>query len=233
MKSRAPIASDTGNGSGDSSGRGADSPLLVTEKLPVSRETMDRLEVMRLLLVKWQAKTNLVAKGTIGEFWHRHVLDSLQILPLADNARFRIDLGSGGGFPGLVLAIAGREQSGRRHVLIESNSKKCAFLREVARETETPAEIINDRIENAVARFTSHDEQPNIVTARALAPLGKLLEWSAPLLAGGGRALFHKGREYESELADCRGLWQFDLIKHSSLVETDSVLLEISHPTRR
>ena len=187
---------------------------------------------MRSLLVKWQAKTNLVAPGTLEAFWRRHVLDSLQVLPLAGPARFWVDLGSGGGFPGMAIAIAHADKGDRRHVLVDSNAKKCAFLREVARQTDVRAEIRNERIEQVVDRLTAAGELPDIVTARALAPLPKLLTWSAPLLARGGRAIFHKGRDFQKELDDCHGLWRFDLVKHASLVEADSVLLEIQNPVR-
>lgn len=207
-------------------------PQLVAEEFGVSRETIARLDIYKALLERWQAKTNLVARSTLEAFWHRHVADSLQVLPIAGDAQYWVDLGSGGGFPGLVLAIARMEAGRGRHVLIESNARKCAFLREVARETGAAVDVVNDRIERAGGRLAAADALPEIVTARALAPLSKLLEWSAPLLAEGGRAIFHKGREYAAELEECHGLWEFDLVSHVSRLEADSVLLEIRSPRR-
>jgi 16S rRNA (guanine527-N7)-methyltransferase len=198
---------------------------------PVSRETIKRLDVFRQLLERWQARTNLVAPDTLAQFWTRHVADSLQLLPLAPHARLWIDLGSGGGFPGLVIAIALRGTSSR-HVLIESSQKKCAFLREVARQTGAEAEIVNGRIESVAQQFAEKSEAEPLITARALAPLPKLLEWSASFLANGGKAIFHKGRDHERELAECRGAWQFDMVRHPSRIEPDSALLEIRNPVR-
>lgn len=198
---------------------------------PVSRETIERLERYRQALQRWQAKTNLVAPDTLAQFWTRHVADSLQVLPLSPGASTWIDLGSGGGFPGLVLAIAKQEQASR-HILIESNHKKCAFLREAARLAETEVEVVNGRIESAAERIGESLETGPVVTARALAPLPQLLDWSSPLLQQGGRAIFHKGRYYAREVADSRGLWQFDMVNHQSRIEPDSVLLEIRNPIR-
>ncbi|MEZ5873005.1 MAG: 16S rRNA (guanine(527)-N(7))-methyltransferase RsmG [Nitratireductor sp.] len=198
---------------------------------PVSRETISRLEVYEALLRQWQSKTNLVAPGTLEAFWSRHVADSLQCLKIVPGARNWIDLGSGGGFPALPIAIARSCDSPEtfgRHVLIESNHKKCAFLREVARKTGTPCIVMNERIESATKQLQG--ERFDVVTARALAPLPKLLDLAAPLLRSGVVALFHKGRDFRAELEDCRGLWSFDLVIHKSRIESGSVLLEIRNP---
>ncbi len=199
---------------------------------PVSRETLDRLERYRQVLVQWQAKTNLVAPATLNDFWTRHVADSLQIKALAPNAVRMVDLGSGGGFPGMVLAIAGSEQPGSEHHLVESLNKKCAFLRAVGIETGTRCTVHCQRIESAAKQIAQSTIRPQIVTARALAALPKLLELAEPLMAVGAKALFHKGRDYLAEIEECRGLWQFDLVVHASKIETGSAILEISNLAR-
>ena len=197
---------------------------------PVSRETIDRLKTYRALLGEWQAKTNLVAPGTLEHFWRRHVGDSLQALAIFPKVQSWMDLGSGAGFPGMVIAIANAEYHERSHVLVESNQKKCAFLRTVARETGASVTVENARIESVAQRFAA--TPPEVVTARALAPLAKLIELAEPLLAAGALGLFHKGRDFGRELEDCRGLWRFDLVKHESRIEAGSALLEIGNPVR-
>ena len=198
---------------------------------PVSRETFSRLQEYEILLRQWQAKTNLVSPSTLTAFWTRHVADSLQCLAIAPNAKNWIDLGSGGGFPALPIAIkraCDSPETFGRHVLVESNHKKCAFLREVARKTGTPVVVINDRIESATKQIQAGEFQ--VITARALAPLAKLLDLASPMMNGETVAVFHKGREFRTELEDCRGLWWFDLVIHESRIESGSVLLEIRNP---
>jgi 16S rRNA (guanine527-N7)-methyltransferase len=157
----------------------------------VSRETLARLEVYAELLRKWTRAINLVGPTTLPDLWRRHMLDSAQLLPLLPAGRPRIaDLGSGAGFPGLVLAICG---AGEVH-LIESDQKKATFLRQVARETETDVTVHMARIESV------EPLQADVVTARALAPLAELLAYARPLLAPGGRCLFLKGQGVEAEL---------------------------------
>jgi 16S rRNA (guanine527-N7)-methyltransferase len=199
---------------------------------PVSRETIERLEAYRLLLERWQAKTNLVSPGTLSEFWIRHVADSLLVKRIAPQALRFADLGSGGGFPGMVLAIVQAEFHGASHFLVESNQKKCAFLRTVAHETGAPAKIMNDRIESATKQIRDSNARIEVVTARALATLARLLDLAEPLLAAGAAGLFHKGREYRSELEECNGLWRYDLVVHDSRIEPGSVLLEVRNPAR-
>lgn len=162
----------------------------------VSRETVERLEVFEALLQKWQKIKNLVGPSTLNVLWRRHFADSLQLLEHAGNARTWADLGTGAGFPGLVIAIALTEIPNAQILLVESDHRKCAFLREVTRETGAPAVIIHDRIENAVAELGAVE----IVTARALAPLPKLLEYAAPLLKSGATGLFLKGQDIAFEL---------------------------------
>jgi 16S rRNA (guanine527-N7)-methyltransferase len=199
---------------------------LINAIYPVSRETLALLQQYGRRLLQWQKKTNLVSSSTLERYWSRHVADSLQCVRLYPDCKNWIDLGSGGGFPGLVIAIALRDV-GSFHRLVESNQKKCAFLREIVREIGLPAEICCQRIESFSQHLPDRFEQPTIVTARALAPLKKLLDLTKPILQRGGMALFHKGREYRQELEECNGLSDYDLVIHKSQVLQDSVLIEI------
>jgi 16S rRNA (guanine527-N7)-methyltransferase len=172
---------------------------------PVSRETTERLDRFVALLLTWQRTTHLVAPSTLARLWTRHVADSLQLLDLAPDARVWIDLGSGGGFPGLVLACALAERPGAMVHLVESNGKKAAFLREARREAAVPAEIHAQRIETFVAGFAG---AVDAVTARALAPLKSLCELCFPLLGtSGATALFPKGQNAEVELREAALWW--------------------------
>lgn len=172
----------------------------------VSRETLDRLRRYAALLERWNRSVNLVAAASLTDLWRRHFLDSAQLMPLlpavpVNRDRTLVDLGSGAGFPGLVLAILG---AGQTH-LVESDRRKIAFLREAARETGTPVVLHADRIE-ALAPFAA-----DAVTARALAPLPQLLAWAAPFLtrAGpGARGLFPKGRRVQEELTKLDETWK-------------------------
>jgi 16S rRNA (guanine527-N7)-methyltransferase len=173
----------------------------------VSRETAARLDRFVDLLLLWQEKINLIGPSTIPSLWRRHIADSLQLLPLApERSLVWADLGSGGGFPGLVIgcALAGRE--GARAHLIESNAKKTAFLREAARETGAPATIHAGRIEDVEPESMPVD----VITARALAPLDLLLPLVAPMLIKGAQALFLKGQDIERELTQATKHWNID-----------------------
>ena len=200
---------------------------------PVSRETMERLVTYHEVLSRWQTKTNLVAPSTLDSFWERHVADSLQVMRIVGDSRYITDIGSGGGFPGMVLAILLHqisldEGADTKVNLIESIQKKCSFLRQVAIATNIEANVFPIRIENAKEHLLSAE----IITARALASLEKLLEFTDGCLVGERRAIFHKGRDYQREIQDCHGKWTFDLIVHTSQVDDDSVLLEISNAVR-
>jgi 16S rRNA (guanine527-N7)-methyltransferase len=169
---------------------------------PVSRETLERLDRFVALLLTWQRTTNLIAPSTVSHLWMRHVADSLQLLDLAPEARVWIDLGAGGGFPGLVIACALADRPGAHVHLIESNTKKAAFLREARRLTETPASVHAARIEDFVASF---EGPADVVTARAVAPLKSLLDQAFPLLGkSGAMGLFPKGQNAELELRQTR-----------------------------
>lgn len=195
---------------------------------PVSRETFQRLKLYVQRLEEWQKKTNLVAPSTLEDIWSRHIADSLQIMTLKPEATSWVDIGSGGGLPGLVITAVMAEREGSQVDMIESIQKKCSFLRQVNRQMQGPAKVHCGRIEDVAAGL----DIPQIVTARALASLPVLLDLASPLLMNGAVGLFHKGREFESELADCDGLWRFDLIKHESVISTDSVILEIKNLER-
>ncbi|MBO6638631.1 MAG: 16S rRNA (guanine(527)-N(7))-methyltransferase RsmG [Roseitalea sp.] len=194
----------------------------------VSRETLRRMAQFADLFDAWSKRINLVASSTGDDFWTRHVADSAQLLRLKPDARHWADLGSGGGFPGMVIAILLSETEGAHVDLIESNRKKAAFLQTVRAACAPCASVHPARIEDAVLRL----EAPQVVTARALAPLDDLLSLVTPWLAAGTTCLFHKGRGYADEVADSRAHWHFDLIVHESVAAPDSVILEISDVRR-
>jgi 16S rRNA (guanine527-N7)-methyltransferase len=201
------------------------------EVFKVPRETIHRLEVYAHLLAEWQTRHNLVASSTIPDLWQRHFADSAQLLALAPNARTWLDLGSGAGFPGLVIAIMAANQNTCRMHLVESTAKKCAFLAHVAQMTDTSVDIHCNRIEDL-----AHAESklmPDIVSARAVAPLPKLLELAAPLFGPGTRGLFLKGRDAEREIEEAQTRWHFDYQRHSSLTARGSSIIEITKPSRK
>lgn len=167
----------------------------------VSRETSRKLDLYVAQLRRWQSIKNLVGPGTLDAVWTRHVADALQLLALAPDARTWLDLGSGAGIPGLILAIAG--PPGIAVDLVESNARKCAFLTETARLTGAPARVHNARIEAVTADHIGVD----VVCARALAPLDQLLAWTEPLLKTGTIGLFPKGRDAQSELTGAARRW--------------------------
>jgi 16S rRNA (guanine527-N7)-methyltransferase len=175
---------------------------------PVSRETWERLDRFVALLIEWQQTRNLIAASTIPNIWTRHVADSLQLLELAPHAKIWVDLGSGGGFPGLVLACALADREGARVYLVESTAKKCAFLQAVIGELTLPAEVHCRRAEEFIPAFP---HRADVVTARAVAPLPKLLGMAFPLLKRGGIGLFLKGQDIGSELTEASKYWT---IKH-------------------
>jgi 16S rRNA (guanine527-N7)-methyltransferase len=174
------------------------------ELVVVSRETSARLDRLVELLLEWQQTRNLIAASTIPTIWTRHIADSLQLLELAPEAKRWVDLGSGGGFPGLVLACALADRAGANVHLVESTAKKCAFLQAAADNLRLPAEIHCQRVEDFIPAFpTTHD----VVTARALAPLPELLELAFPLLKRGAKGLFPKGQHVVSELTAASKCW--------------------------
>lgn len=195
----------------------------------VSRETFENLLKYESLFFKWSKAINLAAPSTLQEFWLRHVVDSAQIASLQKLSGKWVDIGSGGGLPGLILAIFLTEAGAEPIHLVESNGKKAAFLRTALTETGAKGNVINQRVGDAVAKIGEVD----YVTARALASLSDLLAMSENWMAHGATGLFHKGREFQREIEEARGGWDFDLIEHASVVESDSVILEISNLKRR
>lgn len=173
--------------------------------LPIDPQALARLDAYVALLGRWQAAKNLVGPATLPVVWSRHVVDSLQLLPLAPNARIWVDLGSGAGFPGLVIAIALADTPGARVHLVESNQRKAAFLREAARVTGAPATIHAERLEAVLPGLAG---QIDVITARALAPLAALVEVSAELLKTGAIALFLKGQDIAGELTEAAKYWK-------------------------
>jgi 16S rRNA (guanine527-N7)-methyltransferase len=193
----------------------------------VSRETQERLEHFVALFKKWNATTNLVAPSTLGELWSRHVADSAQIFQMAPKPQVWVDLGSGGGFPGVITAIFLAELGDGWVNLVESNNKKAGFLRVALKETGARGTVHPIRIETAPQAIGPCDA----ISARALADLDSLLEYIHPWAKQNAKlhAYLNKGRDYETELQNARGRWQFDLLKHQSSVEASSVVLEISN----
>ena len=196
----------------------------------VSRETQERLDRFVELLEEWQAKTNLVAPSTLSNLWTRHVADSLQLLPLAPSARIWMDLGSGGGFPGVVIACALSESSGASVHLVERNSKKAAFLREALRVTSAPGIVHLSDIEDTVDRFAGRID---CVTARALAPLHQLIGFAEPLVTKGAKALFLKGQDVEAELTEATKYWNIRSHLHASRTGGQGWIVELDKIERR
>lgn len=194
----------------------------------VSRETIGRLELYAALLVKWTPRINLVAKSTLEDLWNRHIEDSAQLFPLAPHpVAHWADLGSGGGFPGLVVAILGAEHdSPHTTTLIESDARKSAFLRTVIRETGVNASVITDRIENVPPLAA------DVVSMRALADLSTLLSHIHRHMAPHGTALVPKGERWKKELAEAQTRWNFEYRLATSKTEPGSVVLSITGVTR-
>jgi 16S rRNA (guanine527-N7)-methyltransferase len=199
----------------------------VLERWGVSRETGGLIDRYLALLTKWQATTQLVAPSTLADIWVRHVEDSLQLLPLAQNPRCWVDLGSGGGFPGLVVAIVLRGQPDFEMHLVESHVRKAVFLRTVAQELGLRVRVHAERAEVLAARFgTLTPYPPDVVSARALASLDVLLDLSYPYLAmAGGVALFPKGKHAEEELTAAGKNWTFSAEQHASTTDSEARLL--------
>lgn len=161
------------------------------------------LDRYRELLAKWNEVMNLVGPATLEVFWNRHAWDSAQLLPLAPDALTWADLGTGAGLPGVVLAILGKDTPGFHVHLVDSLSKRCRFLSEVVKELQLPATVHNSRAEDLSLAV-------DIVTARACAPLHRLLGYAQPYLKRGALALFLKGQDVASELQEATRYWDFD-----------------------
>jgi len=192
---------------------------------PVDQVAID-LDRFVELLRRWQEAQNLVSRETLAAVWDRHISDSLQLLRLlGPKDRHVLDLGSGGGFPALPLAIASLG-SDRQFTLVESNHRKVAFLRTVARELSLTVSVKSKRAEQIDSRETS---SVDVVTSRAVASLDTLCSLSASLFTPSTRAIFHKGREYGEELQQAHAKWDFDVVVIPSDTSADGVLLELRH----
>ncbi|MGO4684284.1 16S rRNA (guanine(527)-N(7))-methyltransferase RsmG [Hyphomicrobium sp. 2TAF46] len=214
---------------------GIDTPEEFQRRFEVSDEIREKLETYAALLKRWQKTINLVAPSTLDEIWHRHFADSAQLWRYRpentqESTQTWLDLGSGAGFPGLVLAIMASETGGTRHILVESDSRKAAFMREVARETRVAVDILGMRIENPETQ--AKIGKADCVTARALAPLSRLVEIAAPYFASSTLGMFLKGRDVSAELENAARDWQFAFELIPSVTEEAGrvVLLKALNP---
>ena len=177
------------------------------------------------MLTDWNARMSLVSAASLAEFWPRHAFDSAQLIQIAPSARVWVDLGAGAGFPGLVLAILLEGQPGVRVHLVESQAKKCRFLEAVVEALGLPAQVHNARAENLALKA-------DVVTARAVAPLVRLLGFAKPYLAKGAVGLFQKGRSVDAEIEDARGVWRFTCNIVPSLSDPEGRILRIEGLSR-
>jgi 16S rRNA (guanine527-N7)-methyltransferase len=193
------------------------------ELVPVSRETLARLEAYADLLTRWSARINLVGRDTLPDLWRRHILDSAQLHPLIPSAtRSLVDFGSGAGLPGLVLAILGVPGV----ELVEADSRKAAFLREAARITGAEVAIRRCRVQAVPPHSV------DVVTARACAPLDRLLDLAAPFLAPDTLCLFPKGERFNEELTLARKVWTMNVSVEQSLSDRRGVVLRLQQVVR-
>lgn len=193
-------------------------------RFAVPRETFEKLSAYHDLLLLWQKKINLISPKTIDEIWERHILDSCQFASLIVPRETSImDIGTGAGLPGLILAILGFQSI----TLIDSDQKKCVFLQEASAKLDLNVTILSQRVEQV------KDKKTAVILSRALAPLHQLLAWSSPLLSPSGKCLFAKGENYAKEIEEALATWQFDVKVHPSITHADAKLLEISQLTKR
>jgi 16S rRNA (guanine527-N7)-methyltransferase len=194
----------------------------------VSRETWERLGRYVALLTQRQQTLNLVAASTLPHIWTRHIADSLQLLPLAPGARKWLDFGSGAGFPGLVIACALAETAGAEVHLVESTQKKAAFLRDVVDQLSLPALVHAQRIED----FTRNTARFDVVTARAVAPLDRLLGYAFPLLKTGAVGLFPKGQDVGAELTQASKSWNIEAELIPSKTDPQARIVRVRRVTK-
>ena len=207
-------------------------PETFAAQFDVSRETLTRLLAYQALLGRWQQRINLVGPATLDDFWARHAADSAQLLALAGDRRIWLDLGSGGGFPGLVLAIMLTESGGHVH-LVESDGRKAAFLRTVIREVGVPASVHNRRAEELAMAGEAFLADVQVISARALAPLPDLLELVAPFFNSSTIALLHKGASWQDELTRAEQCWNIDAELLLSRTHDAARILHLRHLSRR
>ena len=191
------------------------------EKLDVSRETLERLEIFETVIRKWNPKINLVSRSSLDHLWDRHIIDSVQVFRCINPVGKWVDIGSGGGFPGAVVGIlAAQEAPDLETVLIESDQRKAAFLRTVARECGVKFSVLCDRIEQAPP------QKADILSARALADLSDLFQYSERHLKPDGIAIFPKGANWKKEVENAQRQWRFDYEPVTSITEKQAVILK-------
>ena len=194
----------------------------------VSRETFEELQQFADLVRKWTPKINLISPATIPELWERHIVDSAQIYRFAPESYKKwVDIGSGGGFPGIVMAIIAKtQQPDASFILIESDQRKATFLRTAARELNLRVTVLAERIENAAAQGA------DVVSARALSTLSTLLPLIERHINSHGQAILHKGKKAGEEIADARQNWRFDLEEFTSLTDLGGQILIVKGISR-
>jgi 16S rRNA (guanine527-N7)-methyltransferase len=205
-----------------------DGPAALAGVIDVSRETLSKLELYGDLIRRWNVVENLVSPDDLPLLWRRHIADSAQLPPLVPSARRWVDIGSGAGFPGMVIALTA--PPGTAVALIESNRRKCAFLRQAIRQTGAPAIVHQGRAEVVLADWAA---PVDCITARAVAPLDHLLALAEPVLLTGTPALFQKGRGFQREMEEAVLAFDFDLIQHRSRIDPDGVILEVRNVHRK
>ena len=198
-------------------------PQEALKSFHVSRETLERLHIYVQLLLRWQKMLNLIAPSTLPQIWTRHIADSMQVYALAPEICHWVDLGSGGGFPGLVTSICLADQPDAHVTLIESDKRKSSFLREVIRATGAPAEVITGRIEQVLPDFT---DPVDAFSARALAPLPVLLSFVDGHVHQGAKAYFLKGKDVERELTEVIDLHKYSYKSWPSYDRGEGSILE-------
>ena len=191
------------------------------DQFPVSRETSEKLDQYVELLIKWQKAINLVANSTLDQIWLRHIIDSAQLLQYIEKDSTIIDLGSGAGLPALILSILGVDNI----TMVESDSRKVAFLKEVKMRLNLPINIICQRVENVDLKDF------NLITSRGFASLDKTFTLIYPNLNKNHKLLLLKGKNYMSEISDAKANWSFDYKIFASIVEQESVIIEIENIT--
>jgi 16S rRNA (guanine527-N7)-methyltransferase len=196
---------------------------LTIASMSVSRETFQALEQLEQLVRRWTTAVNLVSKATLGDLWQRHIVDSAQLFAFCPpDARHWLDIGSGGGFPGLVIAVFAREkQHGPRVTLVESDQRKATFLRQAAQAIGLEVAVRSERGE------AIEPANADVLSARALASLADLLPYAARHLKPAGVAIFPKGARFAEEIAEARTAWAFDAEVHTSLSDSAAAILEI------
>lgn len=197
---------------------------------PVSRETAERLDRFVGHLLKWQQAVQLVAPSTLPQIWTRHIADSLQLLPYVSDASAIADVGSGGGFPGIILGVALREKQGARVHLIESDTRKASFLREAVRITDASADVYAERVESVAKRIAT---AIHMVTARAFAPLPRLLESAEGFFAEGAKGVLLKSQDVEEELTEAAKSWSIQYQISPSRTDPRGRILLIDSAKRR